>query len=89
MFNTAFSARAYVKMNDGTKTYYIYSDNIVVENNIVGGTSSRSCVDAAKAIYNLYKDEKDFSEIKSIITQEESWTESDYREVVKALAAVL
>lgn len=85
MLNTAFSARAYVKLNDGT---YIYSDNIVVDNNIVGGTSSRSCVDVAKAIYDLYKDEKDFSAIESIIAND-SWEVSQYETVVKALAAVL
>ena len=89
MFDTAFSARAYVKMNDGTKTYYIYSDNIVVKNEIVGGTSSRSCFAVAKAIYALYKDENNFSEIESIIAKDkDSWTVDDYKKVVEALAAV-
>lgn len=85
MLDTAFSARAYVKLNDGT---YIYSDNIISSNNIVGGTSSRSCVDVAKAIYNLNKDTYDLSAIESIIASD-SWTVSDYETVVKALADVL
>lgn len=88
MLNTEFSARAYAKLNDGT---YIYSDNIIVDNNIVGGTSSRSCVDVAKAIYNLNKDKfsdevKD--EVKTIIAKD-SWAVDEYKTVVKALAAVL
>ena len=85
MLNTEFSARAYAKLNDGT---YIYSDNIIVDNNIVGGTSSRSCVDVAKAIYALYKDEKDFSAIESIMAKT-SWEIEEYEIVVKALADVL
>ena len=85
-FDTAFSARAYVKMKDGK---YIYSDNIVVENEIVGGTSSRSCFAVAKAIYALYDPTKFSDEVKTIIAKDkDSWTVDDYKTVVKELAAV-
>ena len=84
MLNTEFSARAYAKLNDGT---YIYSDNIIVDNNIVGGTSSRSCVDVAKAIYALC-DPTSFSEDVKNLMDKISWTESEYKKVVEELAAV-
>ena len=82
----SFSARAYVKLNDGS---YIYGYNEIMENNISSGTSSRSCVDIAKAIYNEYKtkySDYDFTEIETIVAKTASeWTTDDYQLVVNTL----
>lgn len=80
----SFSARPYVKLNDGT---YVYGYNEIVENNIVSGTSSRSCIDIAKAIYTEYVEKYptyDFSGIANIVTSNE-WTTEDYQTVVNTL----
>ena len=83
---TSFSARAYVVLDDNT---VIYSDNKIVENNIVGGTSSKSCIDTAKAIYEKFNTSYDLSSISSIIAKDATdWTPDDYTTVVKALAKV-
>ncbi len=47
LLRTKYSARAYIKLNDDT---VIYSDNAIADNNIIGGTSSRSCIDVARAV---------------------------------------
>ncbi len=84
----SFSARPYVKLTNGT---YIYGYNEIIENNIVSGTNSRSCIDIAKAIYAKYVEEYpsyDFSEIESIIALDASqWTKENYQTVVNALVA--
>ena len=84
----SFSARAYVKLNDGS---YIYGYNEIVDNNITSGTSSRSCIDIAKAIYNEYKTKYstyDFSAIEEIVALEASkWTNENYQTVVNTLVA--
>ncbi len=83
---TSFSARAYVVLNDKDKTV-IYSDNKIVENNIVGGTSSKSCIDTAKAIYEKFKTSNDLSSISEIVKKDATqWTVDDYKTVVTKLA---
>lgn len=84
--NTAFAARAYVKMTNGT---IIYSDNQTYipnsntfEKNIKGGTSSRSCIETAKAIIELY----DVSELESYLTADTATWTANYTDIVKKLA---
>jgi hypothetical protein len=82
--NTAVSARAYVKLTDGT---IIYSDNAVSDKNIAGGTSSRSCIDVMKGVAaaNGYIDDAEES-IKGILDKaNKDWTLEDYAAVVKAV----
>lgn len=82
---TSFSARAFVKTANGT---YIYSDNKITKNNIFGGTSSRNCIETAKAIYEIYKSEIQ-TDISSIIAKNsKEWTSDEYTSVVSALADV-
>lgn len=82
----SFAARAYIKMTDGT---IIYSDNQTYvadsdtyEKNIKGGTSSKSCIETAKAIIELY----DVTELETYLTADtETWT-TNYSDIVKKLA---
>ena len=84
----SFAARPYVKLKDGT---YVYGYNDVVENNIVGGTSNKSCIDIAKAIYNEYVTKYpsyDFIAIADIVALDANqWTTENYQTVVNALVA--
>lgn len=90
----AFAARAYVKLTDNT---VIYSDNQTYsdasntyEKDIKGGTSSKSCIETAKAIYEIYKDKAGVTfsdEFKSIISKD-SWEKEEYTIVVTELAQV-
>lgn len=76
--NRAYTARAFVRLEDGT---VIYSDNIVDANNIDNGMSSRSCVDVAKAVaesLNLTD-----TAIQEILVKD-SWTLDEYKTVIKA-----
>ena len=89
---TSFAARAYVKMTDGT---IIYSDNQTYiedsktyEKNIKGGTSSKSCIETAKAIYNLYKDNAEFTDGFKTIIAKDSWNTTEYKTIVSELAKV-
>lgn len=84
--STAFAARAYIKMADGT---IIYSDNQTYiadsktyEKNIKGGTSSKSCIETAKAIIEKYN----VTELNEYLTADtEAWT-TNYSDIVKKLA---
>lgn len=84
----SFAARPYVKLNNGT---YVYGYNEVMENNIVSGTSKKSCIDIAKAIYAEYVTKYpsyDFGAIADIVALDaESWTTENYQMVVNALVA--
>ena len=81
-------------MTDGT---IIYSDNQTYipesntyEKNIKGGTSSKSCIETAKAIYNLYKYNGNVTfsdEFKTIIAKN-SWSTTEYKTIVAELAEV-
>lgn len=90
---TLFSARAFVKLSDGTT--YVYSDNQTYDadsetyvKNIKGGTSSKSCIETAKAIYEIYKSEIE-TDISGIIAKDsKEWSTDDYASVVSALASV-
>ncbi len=90
--NTTFAARAYIKIDDGTEEgLIIYSDNQTYipasntyEKNIKGGTSSKSCIETAKAIIELY----DVDDLKSYLTADTAtWTEN-YTDIVEKLAEV-
>ncbi|MBQ8793667.1 MAG: hypothetical protein IJZ63_02850 [Clostridia bacterium] len=82
----AFAARPYVKLNDGT---CVYGYNEIIENNIVSGTSEKSCIDTAKAIYAEYVEKYpsyDFSAVADIVELDASeWTTENYQTVVNAL----
>lgn len=83
---TEVSARAYVKLTDGT---VIYSDNADADKNIGGGTSSRCCVDVMKSIAAT-KDFSDNAEITEILAKATAdWTLDDYAAVVAAVNAKL
>ena len=81
----SYSARHYVKLKDGT---YVYGYNENGGKNITRGTSSRSCVEVAKAIYELYKNDYNFTQdVTDIIGKQTAWNATDYQTVVNALAA--
>lgn len=86
---TKFAARAYVKLTDGT---YIYSDNQTYSDgayvkDIKGGTSAKSCISVAKAIYDVYSGTNNLSAIAEIIAKTNSeWSAEDYQTVVNELA---
>lgn len=75
--NTKYTARAYVRLEDGA---VIYSDNVVAKNNIDNGMSSRSCVDVARAVA-ISKGIQDVSNIKTILDKT-TWTVEDYNTVI-------
>lgn len=81
----SYSARPYVKLKSGE---YIYGYNNDSDKNISDGTSSKNCVDIAKAIYNLYKESYEFSsDVIAIIDKESTaWDTTDYQKVVNELA---
>lgn len=88
--STAFAARAYVKVKNDDDTYtYVYSDNQTYvaesnsyEKNIKGGTSSKSCIETAKAIIEKYN----VTELNEYLTADtEAWT-TNYSDIVKKLA---
>ena len=86
--STAFAARAYVKMTDGT---IIYSDNQTYipesntyEKNIKGGTSSKSCIETAKAIIEFYN----VTDLKSYLTADTATWTANYTDIVERLAEV-
>ena len=82
--DTSFSARAYVKLEGDT---YIYSDNIIVDNGIVGGTSSKSCIETAKAIIKMYKAQgKDVSSLETYLTADVDTWKANYKSIVTKLA---
>lgn len=90
--NTTFAARAYIKIDDGTEEgLIIYSDNQtyiegskIYEKNIKGGTSSKNCIETAKAIIELYN----VTDLKSYLTADTAtWTEN-YTDIVERLAEV-
>ena len=81
--NTKYTARAYVRLEGGT---VIYSDNIVAQNNIDNGMSSRSCVDVAKAVAASLGIAD--SDVQSILAKE-TWTLDDYNKVIAANNAAL
>lgn len=76
--NTKYTARAYVRLADGT---VIYSDNTIEQNNINNGMSSRSCVDVAKAVA---KSLEITDEAILTILAKDTWTLEDYNQVITA-----
>ena len=81
---TAVSARAYIKLTDGT---IIYSDNADADKNIGGGTSSRCCIDVMKSIAAT-KDFSDNADVTAILAKANAdWTLDDYAAVVSAVNA--
>ncbi len=90
--NTTFAARAYIKIDDGTEEgLIIYSDNQTYiegsktyEKNIKGGTSSKSCIETAKAIIELY----DVTDLKSYLTADTATWTANYTDIVEKLAEV-
>ena len=84
LLRTKYSARAYIKLNDGT---VIYSDNKISNNNIVGGTSSRSCIDVIRAIAanNGITD----ANLPILSADDAAWTVENYKTVIDAVNAKL
>lgn len=90
--NTTFAARAYIKIDDGTQDgLIIYSDNQTYvtssksyEKNIKGGTSSKSCIETAKAIIELYN----VTDLKSYLTADTATWTANYTDIVERLAEV-
>ena len=81
---TEVSARAYIKLTDGT---VIYSDNADSDKNIGGGTSSRCCIDVMKSVAAT-KDFSDNAEVTAILAKANAdWTLDDYAAVVAAVNA--
>ncbi len=83
---TEISARAYIKLNDGT---IIYSDNIDTSRNIAGGTSSRCCIDVMKSIAaeKGYVDDNNNTVQQILKKENKNWTLDDYAKVVEAVKA--
>ena len=82
LLRTKYSARAYIKLTSGE---IIYSDNIISENNISGGTSSRSCIDVARAVAAEKGITSDDVEILGKADSE--WTVDSYSGLIDAINA--
>lgn len=78
--NTAYTARAFVRLANGK---VIYSDNIVEANNIDNGMSSRSCVDVARAVANT-EGFKHSEEVLAILAKTGNWELAEYEAVIKS-----
>ena len=82
LLRTKYSARAYIKLTNGT---IIYSDNEIVLNNVSGGTSSRSCIDVARSIaaQNGVTDADEGAEVLALA--DSKWTVNSYKELINTI----
>ncbi len=82
LLRTKYSARAYIKLNDGK---IIYSDNVITENNISGGTSSRSCIDVARAVAAEMGVTSEDAGAEILSLEDAAWTVTTYEALIETI----